>query len=167
MKLAKDMRKFGWLAFKLMWLPFSTLMIAMLGLPEGEYDWVELPILARYSLVIGGILAASAVILLIGAPIVSGIHNLTILKQGLPAQAVILKITDTGTTINKDPLVRLLLEVQPPGEPAFKAETERLIPRLQIPLIQPGTVVEVKYDPHNKTVALLDEDEPDVSGNNI
>lgn len=159
MKTSKTMRKFGWLAFKIMWIPFSTLMIAMFGLPNGEYAWNELPVLARYSLIAMGFMAATATILLIGAVIVGGARNHAILEKGLPAQAVILKISDTGTTINKDPLVRLLLEVRPPGQPAFQAETERLISRLQIPLVQPGAMVSVKYDPDSHEVALVGEEE--------
>jgi hypothetical protein len=158
MKLSQRMRKFGWLAFRLMWIPFATLMIAMFGLPEGEYDWSELPILARYSLVIGGLFAAASTILLVGAPIVSGLHSHAILDQGLPAEAIILKITDTGTTINNNPVVRLLLEVHPPNQPVFQAETERLISRLEIPQVQPGASVSVKYDPASQAVALVEED---------
>jgi hypothetical protein len=67
-----------------------------------------------------------------------------------------MKVWDTGTTINQDPLVRMVLEVHPPGGAPFQAETERLVSRLQIPQIQPGMVVEVKYDPATNAVALAD-----------
>jgi hypothetical protein len=62
-------------------------------------------------------------------------------------------------------MVRMLLEVQPPGEPAFQAEAERLVSRLQIPQIQPGNVVGVKYDPSSRAVALLDADDGAASPN--
>lgn len=158
MKFSKTMRKLGWLAFTLMWLPFTTLMIAMVRMPEGEYAWTELPLLARFSILIGGAFAGAAAILLVGAPIVSGLQNRAVLNQGLPAEAIILKVTDTGTTINNNPVVRLLLEVHPPNQPIFQAEAERLISRLQIPQVQPGAIVQVKYDPASQSVALGDED---------
>lgn len=159
MKLSLTIRKLGRLAFMLMWIPFSTMMFAMLGMPDGEYAWSELPLLARTSIVVGGTFAAAATILLISAPIASGLHNRTILNRGLPAEAIILKVMDTGTTINKNPLVRLLLEVHPPNQPTFQAEAERLISRLQIPQIQPGATVHVKYDPVSQAVALVEEDQ--------
>jgi hypothetical protein len=156
------MRKYGWLCFRLMWLPFATLFIGMIGLPSGDYAWGELPILTRASLLAVGALAITSTILLVGATIVSGVENHEILEDGQPASAKILRISDTGTTINNNPVVRLLLEVTPASQPAFQAETERLIPRLQIPQIQPGMSVQVKFDPASHEVALLDEDDPNL-----
>jgi hypothetical protein len=147
MTLSKTMRKLGWWAFALMWIPFVAGLIAR---PAGDHAWSEL------FLVVSGVLFVASILLLTGAPIVSAIHNRAVLANGLPAQATILKVSDTGTTINNDPVVRLLLEVQPPDQPTFQAETERLISRLQIPQVQPGAVVQVKYDPASRAVALLD-----------
>lgn len=133
MKLSKFIHRLGWLAFVAIWIPFTTFMVSMLGLSEGKYAWSELPLIARYFLLPGGALAAVAAVCLFGAPVASAIRNRAVLAKGATAQAVILKIWDTGTAINNKPFVRLLLEVQPPGQPAFQAETERLISRLLIP----------------------------------
>jgi len=160
MKLSKTMRKLGWVAFALMWIPFASLI----GLPDGDHAWSELPLFTRYSLGVSGVLAVASTLLLVGAPIVSAIHNNTVLADGLPAQATILEVSDTGTTINDDPVVRLLLQVRPPDRPTFQAETERLISRLQIPQVKPGAVVQVKYDPASHDVALLDEADSWVTG---
>jgi hypothetical protein len=157
------MRKIGWLCFILMWIPFSTWFISMLGLPNGSYSWSELPVLARFSMVLMLFFIAALIILLVGAPIVAGLSNRSVLAHGRPAEAKILKIWDTGTTVNNSPMVRMLLEVQPPGEPAFQAETERLVSRLEIPQIQPGNVVGVKYDPSSRAVALADTEEGGMS----
>lgn len=153
MTLSKTMRRLGWLAFALTWIPFASL----LGLPAGDYAWSELPLLTRYSIVVSGVLAVASTLLLVGAPIVSAIHNRAVLANSLLAQATVLKVSDTGTTINNDPVVRLLLEVHPPDRPTFQAETECLISRLQIPQVQPGAIVQVKYDAAGRAVALLDE----------
>ena len=154
MKLSRTMRKLGWWAFWLMWVPFFSLIV----LPAGDHAWPELPLFVRYCLTVSGVLGGASTLLLVGAPIVSAIHNHAVLVNGLPAQAIILKVSDTGTTINNDPVIRLLLEVQPPDQQSFQAEAERLISRLQIPQVQPGTVVQVKYDPANRVVALLEDD---------
>ncbi len=154
-QLPKQMRKFGWMAFGLMWIPFATMMVSMLSLPDGSYDWVELPHIARYSIVIGGALAAAAMVGLFGATVASAVTNRAVLANGRPARAEILQIAQTGTRINDNPVVRFVLEVRPPDEPAFRAETERLVPLIEIPQIQPGTIVSVKYDPASRAVALV------------
>ena len=137
-----------------MWLPFITMFIGMLGLPNGSYDWAQLPLLARVSIIAAGSLMVASTVLLVGASVASSRANRALLANGQPAQATVLNIRDTGTTINNNPVVRLVLEVQPPGGAPFQAETERLIPRLQVPQVQPGAVVAVRYDPHTKDVAL-------------
>lgn len=153
MKLSKTMRKLGWVAFWLMWIPFVTLI----SLPSGEYAWSELPQLTQYGLTVSGLLCAASSLLLVGAPIISSIRNRAVLDRGLPAQATILEISDTGTTINNNPVVKLLLEVQTPGGLPFQAEAERLISRLDIPQFQPGAVVPARYDPESGEVALVDD----------
>jgi len=37
-----------------------------------------------------------------------------------------------------------------------------LIPRLQVPQVQPGALVQVKFDPNSHEVAVQDEDNPDL-----
>jgi hypothetical protein len=154
---SRNIRKIGWIVFGLMWIPFTGIFVGMIGLPEGSYDWLELPAITRTSMILTGVFAGASMLLLIGGPIVSGLRNRTVRSEGLPARAKILKIWDTGTTINQNPVVGMLLEVHPPGGATFEAETEQLISRLQIPAIQPGMELEVKYDPHTQAVALVME----------
>src|SRR3978361_196303 len=47
---------------------------------------------------------------------------------GVAAQATILRIWDTGTTINDNPVVGFLLEVRPQNQQAYQAETKSIIP---------------------------------------
>ena len=151
------LRKYGWVLFGLMWIPFGTIFLGMIGIPDGSYDWSELPLLARTSIILVLTLGGLSTLLLVGAPVVGGLRNRAIRDEGLPARATIIQIWDTGTTINDNPLVRLRLEVHPPGGAIFEAETEELISRLEIPSIQLGMEVEVKYDPQTQTVALVTE----------
>ena len=79
-----------------------------------------------------------------------------ILAIGEPATAKILRLIDTGTTINNDPVVDFSLEVHPrDGEP-YEARSKGLISRLDVPQFQPGRVVPVKVDPGNRTRVALD-----------
>lgn len=69
---------------------------------------------------------------------------------GVPAQAKILAIEDTGETINDDPVIRLVVDVTPPDRPPFQATIKRLlVSRLEIPQFQPGTVIPVRFDPQD------------------
>lgn len=159
MDFPKYLRRSAWAAFMLMWLPFATLFIGMIGLPAGEYAWSELPALSRTSLVLVGVFGGTAMALLVAAPISAAVLRRSILRRGRVATARVLNVWDTGTTINHNPVVRLLLEVDPADQSAFQAETEQLISRVRIPQVQPGATLRVAYDPRTLAVALLEEDD--------
>jgi len=80
-----------------------------------------------------------------------------LLESGEPAVATILKVTDSGVTMNNIyPVVKVLLEVRPQGRPPYQVETRMILSRVDIPQVQPGTVVPVKIDPRNpKRVAVV------------
>ncbi len=80
----------------------------------------------------------------------------TLLATGEPAQAKILKLSDTGTTINDNPQVRLLLEVHPLNRTPYQVETMCLVSRLRISQVQPGAVVAVKIDRQNAMNVALE-----------
>ena len=154
---SRTLRKISWILFALMWIPFIGIFIGMIGMPEGNYDWIELPAITRVAIILVITLGGLSTLLMVGGTIVNSLRNRSVRSEGLPAQAKILKIWDTGTTINENPLVGMLLEVHPPGGAIFQAETEQTISRLQIPMIQPGMELEVKYAPHTQAVALVME----------
>lgn len=79
-----------------------------------------------------------------------------ILAIGTPAQATIVQLVDTGTRINDDPVVEFVLEVRPDGRAAYSARTRGLVSPLDIPAVQPGRVVPVKFDPHDPSRVALD-----------
>src|SRR3990172_5113821 len=63
---------------------------------------------------------------------------------GVPAQAQILALTDTGVKINYNPRVQLTLMVHPPGGTPYQAVATLTISMLAIPQYQPGTWIQVK-----------------------
>jgi hypothetical protein len=75
---------------------------------------------------------------------------------GNPAQAEILKIWDTGMTLNDDPVVGFRLKVRPTDQPEYEAETKIRIPRLEVSQFQPGAVVDVRIDPADPQRVSLD-----------
>jgi hypothetical protein len=137
-----------------MWIPFAGIFLGMMGMPEGSYSWVELPSLARISIVATGVLMAVSTVSLIGSPLMSWRSNSSLWRNGRKGEGVILDIKDTGTTVNNSYMVHFDVEVHPMGGPPFVASTEQLINRLYVPQLQPGTRVPVRYDAKNKRVAL-------------
>lgn len=152
--MPSKLRRFGWIAFGLMWIPFIGIFVGMMSLPEGSYDWVELPMIARVSILATGSLMAVSMLALIGSPLLSFFSNNSLRKNGRKGEATILDLQETGTTVNNSYLVHFELEVHPMGGPPFTASTEQLVNRLEIPQFQPGTRVPVRYDSKTKEVAL-------------
>ena len=88
------------------------------------------------------------------------------IENGITAPARVLKVWDTGVSINDNPQVGLLLEIAPPGGSTFQAETKTIVSRLSVALVQAGTTAEVRYDPKNpKRMRVLNiETEDPASG---
>lgn len=79
-----------------------------------------------------------------------------ILAIGKPATGRIVRLIDTGTTINDDPVVEFVLDVNPPDGERYEARTKALVSRLDVASVQPGRIVPVKYDPQNRLRVALD-----------
>lgn len=152
--LATKVRRFGWICFALLWIPFCAIFAGMIGLPSGDYAWGELPRLARYGIV--GTVGFTVLSLgsMLASLVIGWMTNRSLRSHGRPARATLLEIRDTGTTVNQNPLAHLKLRVEPEDMPAFEAETEQVIGRLQIPQFQPGVKLAVRYDPESHEVAL-------------
>lgn len=89
-------------------------------------------------------------------PLFSGMRAKNkILSQGQPAEAKILALADTGTRINRNPLVKFTLEVHPSLQPPFRAEVSQTVSVIHLPSFQPGKIVQVKYLPGTNDVAII------------
>jgi len=85
-------------------------------------------------------------------------ENESLLQDGVPAAALVLQKIDTGWTVNTQPKVELLLEVQIPLPdcPAYQTKIKTTIPRLQPDLYDSGVVLEVRVDAKDpKRVAIV------------
>lgn len=151
---ASGLRKVAWLLFALMWIPFVGIFVALTGIPEGGHTWGDLPPLMRHSIVATfGLMVLSMATFLLAA-VVGAVANARTLARGEKAEAVVLDLRDTGTTLNEQPVVALRLQVHPATGAGFEAEAEGCIPRLKVPQVQPGARVPVRFDPRSKAVAL-------------
>lgn len=78
-----------------------------------------------------------------------------VLQTGVAATATIVRVWDTGTRINDNPRVGMLLQVQPTSGPAFQAEIKETVSIVQMAMFQPGARLEVKYDPAQPTSVAI------------
>ena len=72
-----------------------------------------------------------------------------LLQSGVPAEATILRIWQTGTMLNNNPEIGLELEVRPAGGLPFRAETRLFAQLIQLAHFQPGATLQVRYDPQD------------------
>ncbi len=79
-----------------------------------------------------------------------------ILSSGIPAQATISRIWETGVQVNNQPQVGFALQVWPPNGAPYMTEVKMVVSALVIPRIQPGAVVAVKIDPADPRKVAID-----------
>ncbi len=105
------------------------------------------------------LLGSDVLVVILGAIVALGVTFLVVrpfarfifppqIKDGVEAVARVLKVWDTGTTINDDPEVGLLLEFTSPEGAPLQVEARTVVSRLQVALVQPGIEAEIRYDPH-------------------
>jgi hypothetical protein len=107
-------------------------------------------------IIIGASLVFSFVIFAVARGYMKKMMGGNLKNTGEPAQAKILRMWDTGTTINQHPVAGFLLEVQRMNQTPYQVETKSLVPRLMSGQLQPGAVVPIKVDPSNPTKVALD-----------
>jgi hypothetical protein len=78
-------------------------------------------------------------------------------RVGVPAQAEILSIGETGLTVNDDPVITVGVEVRPADRAPYQATIKRiLISRLEVPQFQPGKIIPVRFDPRDPSQVAFD-----------
>ena len=78
------------------------------------------------------------------------------LEDGVPAQATVVALADTGITVNENPQVRVELEVRRRDGHAYRATATAVVSRLTASRYAPGTAVAVMVDPRDpQRVALV------------
>jgi hypothetical protein len=78
-----------------------------------------------------------------------------IAQTGTPGQARILGVQQTGTYINRNPVVNILLEVHPQTGQPYQTTVRRIVSMFQIAQFQQGAVVPVRIDPADPTQVVI------------
>lgn len=78
-------------------------------------------------------------------------------ETGLPATATVVKVWDTGITVNDDPVIGLEVEVSRGDGSVYTATIPKsLVSRIDVSRFQPGSTVEVRIDPGDASLVALD-----------
>ena len=110
--------------------------------------------LKTFFLVMGAGVIALSLLLTIGMMVFAALkirRIKEIVTHGKQGTAKILQLSDTGTRINDDPRVKMLLEISIPDYPTYQAEKTVTIPLINLPQVQPGSTVSVYADPTQPT----------------
>ena len=79
-----------------------------------------------------------------------------LLQTGIPAQATITAMQDTGTRINDNPMIALTLNVEVPGRPVYQVVVQEIVPLVGLGMIQPGRAFAARVDPSNPNNVAID-----------
>lgn len=140
-------RRTSWIFFILMWIPLAGVVWSAITGSE------EPPFPAIAALFLSVILFA---VFQAGSFGIGWLEKEKIRKKGIPAKATVLTVSDTGTMVNNQPLLRIGLEVQPPYDSRFVATVEYIVPYSFLPQVQPGNTLQVFYREDTKDVAIAD-----------
>lgn len=93
---------------------------------------------------------------------VGSIANLEALREnGILGQGTILKLRETGITVNEtNAVLAFTVMVQHAGQAPYPVKFEQLVPRLAMGVIAPGRVVAVRVDPQNPDEVAIDFEAP-------
>lgn len=83
-----------------------------------------------------------------------------LVATGIPGQALIVQIADTGMRINDQPRLQIVVDVHPiPGQAAFapfRTTHTGTVPMMAMARVAPGATVPVKCDPANPANLTID-----------
>lgn len=146
----RNLRIAAWACFFLMWLSLALFIFHDTSKAPEDADMI-------FIFAFLALLAAFFILLVFSslAPLVMEWHESRIVrKQGMLVPAVVKDVTDTGISINKQPVLAITLTVRPPYEEAFETTLKKIIPFSSIPQVQPGAQLQVYYIFGTKRVAL-------------
>ena len=70
---------------------------------------------------------------------------------GKKGEATVLQLEDTGTRVNDNPRVNVLLEVRVPDHPPYQVRKIITVPLVRLAQIQEGSIVAIIADPSQPT----------------
>jgi hypothetical protein len=110
-----------------------------------QYSWIIA--------VAGGVFALFVMWRVIGGLLKGQARDKKLLQTGAQATAQVLSVQATGASVSygghRQPQVALGLQVTPQGGQPYQTQTVAYISELQIPQVQPGAILQIRYDRQN------------------
>jgi hypothetical protein len=121
---------------------------------------IAIPVVRVSMLVTGAILGFVGVGLIASATAIRGRAQRTerIEMTGIPGQATITGLTQTGMFLNENPQVEMDLMVQVPGRSPYPAIRKEFVPLILLPRLATGAVLPVHVDPTDASAVVVDWD---------
>jgi hypothetical protein len=128
-------------------------VLVLFFLAGGVLFWITIP-----EIFIGQIwVAVSAFLAFIYAVITArGRAAARLRRDGLPGRATILEMTQTGTYVNQQPLVKLKLRIEGTGIEPFETEKRIVVPLIALGTLSNGRPLTVFVDPHDHEEFTID-----------
>lgn len=79
-----------------------------------------------------------------------------LLDEGVPGEARVLGVSDTGATLNFEPVCELRLQVSLPGEAPYETTIRQAMPRASARLMALGASLPVRVDADDPSVLVVD-----------
>jgi hypothetical protein len=79
-----------------------------------------------------------------------------LMDEGVPGEARVLGVSDTGATLNFDPVCELRLQVSLPGEAPYETSIRQAVPRSTTERLALGTLVPVRVDADDVSRVVVD-----------
>jgi hypothetical protein len=79
-----------------------------------------------------------------------------LLDEGVPGEARVLGVSDTGATLNFEPVCELRLQVSLPGEAPYETTIRQAMPRTTARLMALGASLPVRVDADDPSVLVVD-----------
>jgi hypothetical protein len=112
-------------------------------------------VLVGIALGLGAVIAIVAVTVAIRRSRARRAEQARILDQGTLAKARIVSAKNNGS-LNNDPYVDFVLEVQPEDGEPYRVEHRTLVSQMAIPRVQPDTEIDVYVDPSDPQSIVID-----------
>ncbi len=105
--------------------------------------------------VVSLVLVLGVPVMVFGPDIKRHYQNKWLHENGSAASARVMAVHDTGRRYNYNPQIRLELEVEPEDGAPFNAEIILVVSPVHLSGIQPGAMLNVKYDPERPNRVAL------------
>lgn len=79
-----------------------------------------------------------------------------LLATGMPAEATVMAMQDTGTRINDNPMLNLTVNIEVSGRAVYQVTVQDIVPFMLLGMIAPGNKFPARVDPTNPQRVAID-----------